>query len=44
MTVSKQFPFETIVVATDFSENSSSTLRYAQAMRTGMALNSCSCT
>jgi nucleotide-binding universal stress UspA family protein len=32
MTSSKQFPFETIVVATDFSEKSSSTLRYAQAI------------
>jgi nucleotide-binding universal stress UspA family protein len=32
MTYSKQFPFETIVVATDFSEQSSSTLRYAQAI------------
>jgi nucleotide-binding universal stress UspA family protein len=32
MTISKQFPFETIVVATDFSEKSSSTLRYAQAI------------
>ena len=32
MTCSKQFPFETIVVATDFSEQSSSTLRYAQAI------------
>jgi hypothetical protein len=29
VTVSKQFPFETIVVAMDFSENSSATLRYA---------------
>jgi nucleotide-binding universal stress UspA family protein len=32
MTYSKQFPFETIVLATDFSEQSSSTLRYAQAI------------
>jgi len=32
MTVSRQFPFETIVVATDFSEKSSFTLRYAQAI------------
>ena len=32
MTVSKQFPFETIIVATDFSEKSSSTLLYAQAV------------
>lgn len=32
MTCSKQFPFETIVVATDFSQKSSSTLRYAQAL------------
>ncbi|WP_158750611.1 universal stress protein [Acidobacterium sp. S8] len=32
MTYSKQFPFETIVVATDFSEQSSSALRYAQAI------------
>jgi nucleotide-binding universal stress UspA family protein len=32
MASSKQFPFETIVVATDFSENSSATLRYAQAI------------
>jgi nucleotide-binding universal stress UspA family protein len=30
--VSKQFPFGTIVVAMDFSEKSSSTLRYVQAM------------
>jgi nucleotide-binding universal stress UspA family protein len=32
MARSKQFPFETIVVATDFSEKSSATLRYAQAI------------
>ena len=32
MNPSKQFPFETIVVATDFSEKLSSTLRYAQAI------------
>ena len=32
MAVSKQFPFETIVVATDFSGKSSSTLRYVQAV------------
>ena len=32
MNYSRQFPFETIVVATDFSEKSSSTLRYAQAV------------
>lgn len=32
MNPSKQFPFETIVVATDFSEKSSSALRYAQAI------------
>ena len=32
MAISKQFPFETIVVATDFSQKSSSTLRYAQAI------------
>jgi nucleotide-binding universal stress UspA family protein len=30
--VSKQFPFGTIVVAMDFSENSSATLRYVQAI------------
>jgi nucleotide-binding universal stress UspA family protein len=30
--ISQQFPFETIVVATDFSEKSSSTLRYVQAI------------
>ena len=32
MAISKQFPFETIVVASDFSQKSSSTLRYAQAI------------
>jgi len=32
MILSKQFPFETIVVATDFSEKASFTLRYAQAI------------
>ena len=32
MAKSKQFPFETIVVATDFSEKSSATVRYAQAI------------
>lgn len=32
MTISKQFPFDTIVVAMDFSEKSCSVLRYAQAM------------
>jgi nucleotide-binding universal stress UspA family protein len=32
MAISKQFPFETIVVATDCSQGSSSTLRYAQAI------------
>lgn len=32
MTISGQFPFETIVVATDFSEKDSFTLRYAQAI------------
>ena len=32
MAVSMQFPFGTIVVAMDFSENSSATLRYVQAM------------
>ena len=37
MASSKQFPFETIVVATDFSENSSATLRYAQAIAVCMA-------
>src|ERR1700733_5882299 len=32
MAISKQFPFETIVVATDLSQKSSSTLRYAQGI------------
>lgn len=32
MAISRQFPFETIVVATDFSETASFTLRYAQAI------------
>lgn len=32
MTISKQFPFDTIVVAMDFSEKSCSVLRYAQTM------------
>jgi nucleotide-binding universal stress UspA family protein len=32
MTISRQFPFETIVVAMDFSVKSSATLRYAQAI------------
>ena len=32
MTISRQFPFETIVVAMDFSAKSSATLRYAQAI------------
>jgi len=32
MTISRQFPFETIVVAMDFSAGSSATLRYAQAI------------
>lgn len=32
MTISRQFPFEIIVVAMDFSAKSSATLRYAQAI------------
>jgi nucleotide-binding universal stress UspA family protein len=32
MAVSQQFPFETILVATDFSEKSSLTLRYAEGI------------
>ncbi len=32
MSISRQFPFETIVVAMDFSAKSSATLRYAQAI------------
>lgn len=32
MAISRQFPFETIVVATDFSEKASFTLHYAQAI------------